>query len=195
MTETRVSADGYPAGHNQTGARPFGDGDTSMLHAWMYDTPEENRAELDAISNAGAFIVGRNMFGPIRDAWIGTEGDGGDPSRRTTPRVFVLTHHEREPLDMERGTTFCFVTDGVHAAFDEARAVAGEGNAAIAGGATTVDQYLAAGLVDELRLHIAPVKATWRRHADLDDVPPSRLEQASFRSSSVVTDVTYRIPR
>jgi len=192
VCDIAVSADGYSAGHNQTEERPFGDGDTSMLHAWMLDTPDENRAEIDAITDAGAFIMGRNMFGPIRGAWAGDWRGWWGPEPPYHAPVFVLTHHEREPLEMEGGTTFCFVTDGIQAALEQARAVAGERNIAIAGGATTVNQYLAGGLLDELRLHIAPFTLGAGTRV-FDGVPPSRLEQIFSRSASIVTHVTYRI--
>ena len=84
VCDISVSADAYSAGDNQTEERPFGDGDTSLLHAWMFDTPEENRAELDGILNAKAFIMGRNMFGPIRGAWTG-DWQGPRPGVRAHP--------------------------------------------------------------------------------------------------------------
>ncbi len=106
--------------------------------------------------------------------------------------VFVLTHHAREPQPMEGGTTFHFVTDGIEAALERARAAAGDGDVQIQGGATTVNQYLAAGLVDELRLHIAPVTLGAGTRL-FEGVPPLRLEQVEARPASLVTHVTYRV--
>ena len=194
VCDISVSADGYSAGHNQTEERPFGDGDTSMLHAWMFETPEENRAERDAILSAKAFIMGRNMFGPIRGEWRGDWRGWWGPDPPYHAPVFVLTHHQREPVDMDGGTTFHFVTDGVAAALEVAAAVPGDGNVAIAGGASTVNQYLAAGLLDELRLHIAPFTLGAGTRV-FDGVPPLKLEQVSSRAASLVTHVTYQILR
>jgi dihydrofolate reductase len=152
-----ISADGYLAGPGQTADMPFGDGPVDRLHAWMFDTPDENQAETDWIVAAGAFVMGRNMFGPIRGDWDRSwRGWWGEDPPYHAP-VFVLTHHPRDPLTMQGGTTFTFVTGGIGAALDQARKAAGDRDVAIAGGATTVNQYLTAGLVDELRTHIAPV--------------------------------------
>ncbi len=194
VCDISVSADGYSAGDNQTEERPFGDGDTSLLHAWMFDTPEENRAELDGILNAKAFIMGRNMFGPIRGAWTGDWQGWWGPEPPYHAPVFVLTHHQREPLEMEGGTTFHFVTDGIDAALRQARSVNGDGNVAVAGGATTVNGFLAAGLLDELRLHIAPFTLGAGTRI-FDGVPPLRLQQVSARAASLVTHVTYELLR
>ena len=193
VCDISVSADGYSAGDNQTEERPFGDGDTSMLHAWMFDTPEENQAELDAITDAKAFIMGRNMFGPIRGGWTGDWKGWWGPEPPYHAPVFVLTHHQREPLEMDGGTTFHFVTEGIQAALEQARTVDGDGNVAIAGGATTINQYLAAGLLDELRLHIAPFTLGAGTRL-FDGVPPLTLKQVSSRAASLVTHVTYQIP-
>ncbi|MFJ7077847.1 dihydrofolate reductase family protein [Streptomyces sp. NPDC098781] len=193
-----ISADGYSAGHNQTEERPFGDdgsdGSGDRLHAWMFDTPDENRAEIDQLGAAKAFIMGRNMFGPVRGAWDRQwNGWWGDNPPFHAP-VFVLTHHAREPQPMDGGTTFHFVTDGIEAALAQARASAGEGDVAIQGGATTVNQYLTAGLIDELRLHIAPLTLGAGTRV-FEGVPPLKLEQVGSRSASQVTHVTYRVLR
>jgi dihydrofolate reductase len=192
VCDISISADGYAAGHNQTEERPFGDGDTSMIHSWMFDTPDENQAELAAMKSAKAFIMGRNMFGPVRGEWSGNwQGWWGPTPPFRTP-VFVLTHYPRAPLVMKGGTTFHFVTDGIEAALQQARAVPGDSDVAIAGGAWTVNQYLAAGLLGELRLHIAPFTLGAGTRV-FDGVPPLKLEQISSRAASVVTHVTYRI--
>ena len=154
-----ISADGYLAGPGQTADRPFGDGPVERSHAWRFDTPDGNQAEADRVVAAGAFVMGRNMFGPIRGdwdlGWRGWRGWWGETPPCHAP-VSVLTHHPRDPLTMQGGTTFTFVTDGSGAALDQARGAAGDRDVAIAG-AATVNQYLAAGPIDELRTHIAPV--------------------------------------
>ena len=152
-----VSADGFAAGHNQTADRPFGDGPVDQLHRWMFETPEENKEITDEIVNAGAFIMGRNMFGPIRGAWDESWTGWWGPEPPYHKPVFVLTHHERADLPMAGGTTFHFVTGGVRDAFERAREATGDGRIAIAGGASTVNQFLAAGLIDELTLTVTPL--------------------------------------
>jgi hypothetical protein len=102
----------------QTAEKPFGDGPVDQLHAWMFDTPDENRAEIDQVAAAGAFVMGRNMFGAGRGEWdLSWKGWWGDNPPYHAP-VFVLTRHSREPLAMEGGTTFTFVTDGIESALD-----------------------------------------------------------------------------
>jgi dihydrofolate reductase len=193
-----ISVDGCSAGHDQTEERPFGDdggdGSGAELHAWMFETPEENRYELDLMASAKAFIMGRNMFGPVRGEWD-REWNGwwGDDPPFHAP-VFVLTHHPRDPQPMEGGTTFHFVTDGIESALRRAREAAGGGDVAVQGGADTVNQYLAAGLIDEVRLHIAPV--TFGGGTRLfDGVPPLKLQQVRSRAATSVTHVTYRVLR
>ncbi len=186
-----VSADGFATGLNQREEAPFGDIDDSWLHRWMFDTYEENRAEVDAILDSGATIMGRNMFGPVRGEWDRDwRGWWGKEPPYHGP-VFVLTHHAHEPIEMLGGTTFYFITDGIRSALDQARAAAGERNISIAGGASTVNQYLAAGLLDELRLHITPCILGAGERV-FDGVPPQRLERVSVRAASLVTHVTYR---
>src|SRR6476620_2284038 len=191
-----ITADGYAAGLNQTEERPFGDdggdGWGNKLHAWMFDDPEENRAEVEQLSDARAVIMGRNMFGPVRGEWDRQwNGWWGEDPPFHGP-VFVLTHHAREPQPMGGGTTFRFVTDGIESALAQARAAAGGGDVAIGGGATTINQYLAAGLIDELRVHIAPL--TFGAGTRLfEGVPPLQLEQVTSRAASLVTHVTYRV--
>jgi dihydrofolate reductase len=191
-----ISADGYTAGLNQTEERPFGDdggdGWGDKLHAWFTETAEENRAEIDDMIAAKAFIMGRNMFGPVRGEWDRQwNGWWGDDPPYHAP-VFVLTHYARDPQPMDGGTTYHFVTDGIESALAQARAAAGDGKVAIMGGATTINQYLAAGLVDELRLHIVPLMLGAGTRL-FDGVPPLKLEQANARAASLVTHVTYRV--
>ena len=191
-----MSADGYTAGLNQTEERPFGDdggdGWGDKLHAWFAESSEENRAEIDEMIAASAFIMGRNMFGPVRGEWNRPwNGWWGDDPPYHAP-VFVLTHHPRDPQPMDGGTTYYFVTDGIESALAQARAAAGDGDVAIMGGATTINQYLAAGLIDELRLHIVPMTLGAGTRL-FDGVPPLTLEQVKSRAATSVTHVTYRV--
>lgn len=191
-----ISADGYSAGPNQTEKRPFGDdggdGWGDKLHAWMFDNPEESRTEIDQLTAARAFIIGRNMFGPVRGEWDRQwNGWWGDNPPFHAP-VFVLTHHPRDPQPMDGGTTYHFVTDGIESALAQARATAGDGDVSIHGGATTINQYLAAGLIDELRLHIVPFTLGAGTRL-FEGVPPMKLEQVKSRAATSVTHVTYRV--
>lgn len=191
-----ISVDGYSAGLNQTEQRPFGDdggdGSGAKLHAWMFQTPDENRAETERMTAATAFVIGRNMFGPVRGQWDRAwNGWWGDNPPFHAP-VFVLTHHPRDPQPMDGGTTFHFVTDGIESALARAREAAGDGDVSIQGGATVVNQYLAAGLIDELRLHIAPCTLGAGTRL-FDGVPSLNLEQVESRAASLVTHVTYRV--
>ena len=196
VCDITISADGYSAGLNQTEERPFGDdggdGWGDRLHEWYAESAEENKAEIEQGTAARAFIMGRNMFGPVRGEWDrqwnGWWGD--DPPYHTS--VFVLTHYAREPQPMEGGTTYYFVTDGIESALKQARAAAGDGDVAVQGGATTVNQYLAAGLIDELRLHISPLTLGAGTRL-FEGVPPLKLEQVKARAARLVTHVTYRV--
>jgi dihydrofolate reductase len=193
-----VSADGYSAGLNQTEERPFGDdggdGMGEQLHAWMFETGDENPTEVEQMTAASAFIMGRNMFGPVRGEWDREWNGWWGPNPPYHAPVFVLTHHARDPQPMEGGTTYHFVTDGIESALKQAREAAGDGDILIMGGATTLNQYLAAGLVDELRLHISPFTMGAGTRV-FDGVPPLRLEQIASRGASQVTHVTYRVLR
>ncbi|RKS73064.1 dihydrofolate reductase [Actinomadura pelletieri DSM 43383] len=188
-----VSVDGYVAGPDQRLDTPLGEGG-ERLHRWMF---EEGEAEVNAevvkgIVDAGAFVMGRNMFASGRGEWdLSWRGWWGDEPPYHAP-VFVLTHYPREPVPMEGGTTFHFVTDGIEAALSRARDAAGDRNVAVAGGAQTVNQYLAAGLIDELRLHIAPIVlgAGERLFTDVGDLA---LEPTAVSHTALVTHVTYRV--
>ena len=189
-----ISLDGYSAGPNQSLEQPFGDGVKTgeTLHAWMFDHSDNHRAELAAITAAGAFIMGRNMFGPGRDAWdLDWKGWWGAQPPYHAP-VFVLTHVAREPLEMEGGTTFHFVTGGPDEALNLARAAAGDKNVAVAGGTTTINQYLAAGMIDELRLHVVPVVLDIGYVRLFDGVGPIAWSSASARWTPEVTHLVYR---
>jgi dihydrofolate reductase len=166
-----VSIDGYGAGPGQDLDHPLGVGGME-LHGWVFPTRTFQEMHgagggttgLDddfaarGFQNIGAWILGRNMFGPIRGAWPDHDWKGwwGPNPPYHTP-VFVLTHHARPPLAMEGGTTFHFVTDGIHAALKRAREAAGGKDIRVGGGVATVRQYLSEGLVDEVHLAIAPV--------------------------------------
>lgn len=190
-----ISLDGYAAGPNQTQERPFGDlgsGDLGdRLHSWMFDHPEENRAEIEANTAAPAYVMGRNMFGPIRGEWDGDwRGWWGEDPPFHAP-VFVLTHHPRDSLVMDGGTTFHFVTDGIESALAQAQEAAGDGDVGIAGGPETINQYLAAGLIDELRLQLVPFTIGGGVRL-FDGVPPLQLEIVSVRHLPYVTHLTYQ---
>ena len=194
VCDISISADGYAAGPNQTAEKPFGDGPVDQLHAWMFETLDENKAEVDRMLSAGAYVMGRNMFGPIRGGWdLDWTGWWGEEPPFHGP-VFVLTHHPREPLAMKGGTTFTFVTDGIESALDQARRAAGERNVAIAGGAATVNQYLAAGLIDELGTHVTPLTLGGGERL-FDGVPTLELELLAARAASLVTHINYRVVR
>jgi dihydrofolate reductase len=194
-SDMSISVNGFAAGTNQRLDAPFGDGvgdDGQRLHRWMFERAEENAAEIQAITAAGAYIMGRNMFSPGRGEWdLDWQGWWGDDPPYHAP-VFVLTHHPREPLTMQGGTTFNFVTDGIESALTQAREAAGDKDVAIAGGAATVNQYLAAGLIDELRLHVAPVVVGAGERL-LEAVGNFDLELLSARSTDLVTHLRYRV--
>jgi len=167
-----VSLDGYGAGPHQSLHNPLGERGEE-LHQWFRGTrtfqrmlgdetkgadgPDEDFAAR-SFDNIGAWILGRNMFGPVRGPWPDDSWKGwwGDEPPYHVP-VFVLTHHARAPLEMQGGTTFYFVTDGIEAALDRARQAAGGKDVRVGGGVSTIRQYLRAGLVDEMHLAIAPV--------------------------------------
>jgi dihydrofolate reductase len=166
-----VSIDGYGAGPRQTLEAPLGEGGKD-LHHWMFATRTARRmfgqeggetgvdddCTAAGFENVGAWILGRNMFGPVRGDWPDESWRGwwGENPPYHTP-VFVLTHHSRKPLEMEGGTTFHFVTDGIESALSQARAAAKGRDVRLGGGASTIRQYLAARQVDELHIAISPV--------------------------------------
>lgn len=191
ICDIAISVDGFSAGPNQSLEHPMGVGG-DQLSRWMFEQPDENAAVIESIVDAGAFIMGRNMFSPGRDDWDEdwTGWWGADPPYHGP--VFVLTHYPRDPMLMIGGTTFFFVTDGIESAMTQARAAAGERNVSIAGGANTARQYLKAGLIDELRLHIAPAVLGAGERL-FDGVADVKLEQVSSTSSNLVTHVNYRV--
>jgi dihydrofolate reductase len=194
ICDLAISIDGFAAGPNQSQENPFGEGVEGRLTRWMLEEAEANAAAIEGITAAGAFIMGRNMFTPGRGAWDEEwRGWWGEDPPYHAP-VFVLTHHPREPLQMQGGTTFTFVTDGIESALAQARAAAGDANVAIAGGAATVNQYLAARLIDELRLHIAPVVLGASERL-FDGVGDLDLEPLEVWGTGMVTHLRYRVGR
>jgi len=190
-----ISLDGFGAGVNQSFEKPFGDNfDADLLDRWMFAEPEKqkHKREIDAILDAGAFIMGSNMFGPKdkRDTpeWKGWWGD--NPPYHAP--VFVLSHKEREPIEMKGGTTFFFVTDGITSALSKAKEAAGTRDVKIMGGANTINQYLAAGLIDELWLHIAPVTIGAGSRL-FEGVQGLNLEPIEVGGTSVITHIRYKI--
>jgi len=186
-----ISLDGYGSGRGQSAERPFGDIDENRLHAWQFEHRDENAEEAEAITRTGAFIMGRNMFGPDRGEWdLDWKGWWGPDPVYHAP-VFVLAHRPRASVEMEGGTIYHFVTDGIEAALERAREAAGEKNVSIAGGLSTLNQYLAADLVDELRLHVAPFVAGGGERI-FDGVEEFGLKPASSRATPHVTHLVYR---
>jgi dihydrofolate reductase len=203
-----ISLDGYSAGPDQREDEPLGTGGEE-LHEWMFGLEAwlkshgEEGGEVNAStpvveqleSDYGAVVMGRNMFGPIGG---GDWGDGswkgwwGDNPPYHTP-VFVLTHHPRDPVEMEGGTTFHFVTDGIEAAVERAREAAGDEGVLIAGGANTIQQALTAGLVDEFLLSVVP-RLLGDGERPLDGVGADlELEQLESIEAPGVTHLRYRV--
>jgi dihydrofolate reductase len=200
-----VSLDGFVAGPNQSMDNPLGEGG-ERLHEWALRSaawrrqhgesggepgPDDEVIE-EVTRNVGAYIMGRHMFGgghgPWDESWRGWWGE--EPPFHAP--VFVLTHHPRDPLPMRGGTTFSFVTDGIESALEQARAAAGERDVAVAGGARAVRQYLAAGLLDELYLHLVPVVLGAGERL-LVDVGDPTLEPVKVSASPLVTHLKYRV--
>jgi dihydrofolate reductase len=206
-----MSVDGYVAGPHQSIDNPLGVGGR-RLHDWVFATRfgremigEEGGDEgvdhqflIRGVVGIGATVMGRNMFGPIRGSWNDDEWKGwwGDEPPYHHP-VFVLTHHAREPIPMKGGTTFNFVTDGIESALAQAFDAAGGQDVRLGGGASTVRQYLRAGLLDELHLAIVPILLGGGERL-FDDVGPDGLDGApdglecvEFVSSPAVAHVRF----
>ena len=189
-----ISLDGFVAGQNQSLAHPLGEGG-ERLHEWLFSESEPaSTAVTGEILGGAAVIQGRNMFGPIRDEWPDDAWKGwwGEDPPFHAP-VFVLTHHAREPVEMLGGTTFHFVTGGIEEALGRARAAAGGGRVSIAGGASTVRQFLAAGLLDRLILSIAPITlgAGERLFEGLDVT----LRPVEVHENTAATHIVYDVVR
>jgi dihydrofolate reductase len=209
--DIRTSLDGYVAGPNQTLEDPLGEGGED-IHLWVFklktfremygqeggETGTNDDVLREMFTNVGAVIMGRNMFfgGGRRGPWNGDEWKGwwGDNPPYHMP-VFVLTHHPREPLEMEGGTTFFFITDGIESALRQAREAAGGKDVLVMGGANVAQQYLAAGLIEEMDLHVAPVLLGTGERL-LDNVGADlKLEQIRSVEGPGVTHLKYRIAK
>jgi dihydrofolate reductase len=206
-----MSLDGYIAGPNQTLEEPLGKGG-ERLHEWVTrleawrephgleggETNADSEVVTEALAAAGAIVMGRRMFSggegpweddPNPDAWWGDNPPFHVP-------VFVITHHERETVAKEGGTTFTFVTDGIESALEQARAVAGDKNVALGGGADVVQQYLKAGLLEELQIHVVPLLlgggVSLFGSLGIDQ---AELEQTRVIASPSVTHLRYSVRR
>jgi dihydrofolate reductase len=193
-----ISLDGFLAGADQSLEEPLGIGG-ERLHQWMF--PADGGALLDGdaasrehlAKQRGAYVMGRNMFGPDRGEWAGSDWRGwwGDEPPYHAP-VFVLTHHEREPVEMAGGTTFHFVTGGFHTAYAAAVEAAGDDEVLIAGGASTIRQALAAGVLDEIVLDVAPVLLGAGERL-LEGVTDPGLTPVEVIGSPRATHIRYRV--
>ena len=213
ILDISMSLDGFIAGPRPTLADPLGEGG-EQLHEWAVplktfrerhgraggETNVDSRFMEETLSVTGATVMGRRMFSggegrweddPNADAWW-----GDDPPFRHP--VFVLTHHPRDPVSKDGGTTFTFVTEGIEAALEQARAAAGDGNVTIGGGANVAQQYLRARLLDELRIHVVPVLLGdgVRLFGDGAGGPHPELERTGVVASPTgVTHLVYRVVR
>ena len=204
-----ISIDGFGAGPDQDLENPIGVGGLKVFD-WFFPTRtwqrmhgnEDGETGVDddtaalGFEGIGAYILGRNMFGPVRGPWSDWpeewKGWWGDEPPYHTP-VFVLTHHPRSPLEMAGGTTFYFVTDGIHSALEQAKDAAGEKDVRLGGGVSTIRQYLSASLIDELHLAVVPVLLGSGEHllGDLN-LPRSGYECAERVEGERATHVTIR---
>jgi dihydrofolate reductase len=190
-----MSLDGFVAGPDQSLETPLGLGGL-QLHQWHFEQPDMPEADVAATGELlrpmGAYVMGRNMFGPIRGPWSEDwRGWWGDEPPYHAP-VFVLTHHEREPVEMVGGTTFHFVTDGFDAALARAKEVSGDMDIDIAGGASAVRQAFAAGAIEDLYLDVLPV-LLGSGESMFDGIPAISLKQLEVTHSPVATHIHYRV--
>lgn len=195
-----ISADGYVAGPLQCEEHPLGVGGES-LHGWHLgstkDHPVNQQVISEMLDDRGATIMGRNMFGPIRGEWGDSDWRGwwGDVPPYHCP-VFVLTHYPREPIELDGGTSFHFVTNGIEAAYAQALAAAGGRPISIAGGASCARQAIAAGLVDEIDLQVNPViLGSGERLLDGFEAGQPALELVRVLEAPGVAHVRYRVIR
>ena len=202
-----ISIDGYGAGRNQSLENPLGVNGPELME-WFFhtrfwrtmhghddgETGVDDDTARQGFAGIGAWILGRNMFGPVRGPWLDDSWKGwwGDEPPYHTP-VFVLTHHPRKPLTMKGGTEFRFVTDGIHAALQQAKEAAGGLDVRLGGGVSTIRQYLRAGLIDELHLAISPVLLGSGEHL-LEDINMRALgyECAKYAAGERATHVFLR---
>jgi dihydrofolate reductase len=196
FVDITMSLDGFIAGPNDGPGNGLGDGGEE-LHEWVYDLAAfrephgqeggivnaDSKLLDEAMNRPGAIICGKRMF-------ENAEGWGDDPPFHKP--VFVLTHKAREELAKAGGTTFTFVTDGIESALKQARTAAGDKDVSIAGGADTVQQFIKAGLLDEMRVHIAPLMLGGGVRL-FDRLPQAKLEKARAIDSDLVTHLSYRI--
>ncbi len=203
-----VSLDGYGAGPNQDLDHPLGIGGTD-LHQWLFPTRtiQQTLFGVDGgttgiyddfaargFRHIGAWILGRNMYGPVRGAWPDLDWKGwwGDDPPYHVP-AFILTHHARPSIEMKGGTTFHFVTGGIHEALERARDAAKDRDVRIGGGASTIQQYLRAGLIDELHIAISPLLlGQGERLFDGIDARALGYECVQFVASENATHVVLR---
>ena len=204
-----TSLDGYVAGPNQSMKDPLGVGGEA-LHTWAIELAawrEQHGQKGGAVNassaimqemfeNVGAVIMGRNMFGggpgPWKPDWKGWWGK--NPPYHMP--VYVLTHHARDPLPMEGGTTFHFVTDGIQSALEQAKRAAADKDVLIMGGANAIQQFLAAGVVDEINISMVPLLlGAGERMLDSLGAPPPRLEQIRVIEAPGVVHLRYRVAR
>jgi dihydrofolate reductase len=205
-----MSVDGFIAGPNPSEEQPLGEGGT-QLHEWAFklaawrkphgleggEVNASTEVVEESTDNIGATVMGRNMFGGGPGPWGEDPWDGwwgGDPPFHTP--VFVLTHHEREPLEKQGGTTFTFVTDDIESALEQAKEAAGGKDVSLGGGANVIQQYLAAGLVDELQLNVVPiVLGDGTRLFDNNAGADVKLEAVRVLETPDVTHLKYRVVR
>lgn len=206
--EVSMSVDGFIAGPNPSEEHPLGEGGM-QLHEWAFklaawrephgreggEVNASTEVVEESLDNVGAVVMGRNMFGGGPGPWGEDPWDGwwGDDPPFHTP-VFVLTHHEREPLAKQGGTSFTFVTDGIESALEQAKEAAGGKDVALAGGASAAQQYLAAGLIDEMQLNVVPILlgAGTRLFEGIPDADV-KLEPVRVVETPDVTHLKYRV--
>ncbi|WP_416385072.1 dihydrofolate reductase family protein [Tersicoccus mangrovi] len=189
-----ISLDGFVAGPNQSLANGLGERGAE-LHRWHMGDPRANDADRTAtdwlMRPRGAYLMGRNMFGPIRGQWSGDWQGWWGPEPPYHAPVFVLTNYPHEPIAMEGGTTFFFITEGFDAAYARAREAADGNGVDIAGGASTVRQALEAGVIDELTLDVAPV-VLGSGEGLFDGITEFDFEPAEVLHSPLATHIRYR---
>lgn len=188
-----ISLDGFVAGPDQSREDALGKRGLE-LHGWHIGDPRANHA--DNVANEwlprGAYVMGRNMFGPIRGDWDEEWTGWWGPEPPYHAPVFVLTHHVHDPIQMDGGTTFHFVTEGFDAAYAAAVAAAGDGEVLIAGGASTIRQALAAGVLDEIVLDVSPILLGAGERL-LDGVTDPGLTPVEVIGSPRATHIRYRV--